>query len=538
MVPYESRVFPGSPSFIEQRRGMLALVETLRALEQRASDASARAAAAFSRRGALLPRERVNRLLDAGRPFLPLATLAGYALDDPNPDTCIPGGSQIAGIGFVSGIRCMVVATDSGIDAGALTEAGNLKLMRCQEIALENRLPFVHLVESAGANLRKYRVDKFIRGGGMFYNLARLSAAGLPVVTVVHGSSTAGGAYMPGLSDYVVMVRGQAKAFLAGPPLLKAATGEIATAEDLGGTHMHATVSGLAEYVAEDDAHAIAIARDVLAALPWERAPAPASAALPPRLPTTDLAGVMVLEHRKPIDMREIITRLVDDSRWLDFKPEYGPQTVCGHAHIEGHAVGFITNNGPIDPAGAAKATQFIQLCNQSGTPIVFLQNTTGYIVGQASEQAGMIKHGSKMIQALSNSRVPQITLYCGASFGAGNYGMCGRAFRPRFCFSWPNARTAVMGGEQAADTLDIVARQQAERTGHPVDEEHLAARKAEIVANFERQASAFYTSGHLLDDGVIDPRDTRAVLAFVLATVGEAQARSLHPVQFGVARF
>ncbi|MFD4838579.1 acyl-CoA carboxylase subunit beta [Achromobacter sp. NPDC058515] len=538
MVPYESRIFPGSPSFIEQRRGMLALVDSLRALEQRACDASARAAATFSRRGALLPRERVNRLLDPGRPFLPLATLAGYALDDPDLDNCIPGGSQIAGIGFVSGIRCMVVATDSGIDAGALTEAGNLKLMRCQEIALENRLPFVHLVESAGANLRKYRVDKFIRGGGMFYNLARLSAAGLPVVTVVHGSSTAGGAYMPGLSDYVVMVRGQAKAFLAGPPLLKAATGEIATAEDLGGTHMHATVSGLAEYVAEDDAHAIAIARDVLAALPWQRAPATAGAALPPRLPATDLAGVMVLEHRKPIDMREIIARLVDDSRWLDFKPDYGPQTVCGHARIEGHAVGFITNNGPIDPAGAAKATQFIQLCNQSGAPIVFLQNTTGYIVGRASEHAGMIKHGSKMIQALSNSRVPQITLYCGASFGAGNYGMCGRAFRPRFCFSWPNARTAVMGGEQAADTLEIVARQQAERSGRPVDEAQLAARKAEIVANFERQASAFYTSGHLLDDGVIDPRDTRAVLAFVLATVGEAEARSLHPVQFGVARF
>ncbi|MGS1009737.1 acyl-CoA carboxylase subunit beta [Achromobacter anxifer] len=537
MIPYESRLPAGSPAFIEQRAGMLALVAEMRALEQRARVASERAAPAFARRGALLPRERVDRLLDPGSPFLPLATLAGYGMDGAELDACVPGGSQIAGIGHVSGVRCMVIATDSGIEAGALTEAGNLKLMRCQEIALENRLPFLHLVESAGANLRKYRVDKFIRGGGMFYNLARLSAAGLPVITVVHGSSTAGGAYMPGLSDYVIMVRGQAKAFLAGPPLLKAATGEVASAEELGGADMHARVSGLAEYVAEDDAHAIAIARAVVAALPWPR-PAAAAIAVPPRLDPDELAGVMVLEHRRPVDMREIIARLVDDSLWLDFKPDYGAQTVCGHARIDGHAVGIISNNGPIDPAGAAKATQFIHLCNQSGTPLLFLQNTTGYIVGRASEEAGMIKHGSKMIQALSNSRVPQITIHCGASFGAGNYGMCGRAFRPRFCFSWPNARTAVMGGEQAAGTLEIIARQQAERSGRPVDEAGLAAQKAEVITNFERQARAFYTSGHLLDDGVIDPRDTRAVLAFVLATISEGQARSPQPMQFGVPRF
>ena len=537
MTPFESRLHPASEAFQSQRAGMLALVDQLRSLEQRAADASARAAPSFAKRGALLPRERVARLLDPGQPFLPVCNLAGFGMDDPDPDRCIPGGSQIAGIGFVSGVRCMVLASDSGIDAGALTEAGNQKIMRCQEIALENRLPFVHLVESAGSNLRKYRVEKFIRGGGMFYNLARLSAAGLPVVTVVHGSSTAGGAYMPGLSDYVVMVRGQAKAFLAGPPLLKAATGEIATDEELGGTDMHASVSGLAEYVAEDDAHAIAVARDILATLPWQRG-ADAPPFLAPRLPTDELAGVMVLEHRKPVDMREVIARLVDDSRWMDFKPDYGVATVCGHARIEGHPVGFISNNGPIDPAGATKASQFIQLCNQSGTPIVFLQNTTGFIVGRLSEEAGMIKHGSKMIQALANSQVPQVTIYCGASFGAGNYGMCGRAFHPRFCFSWPNARTAVMGGEQAATTLEIVARQQAERKGKPVDDARLAEQKTEIVGNFERQASAFYTSGHLLDDGVIDPRDTRAVLAFVLATVREAEARTPRAVQFGVARF
>ena len=537
MTPFSSRLHPASESFQAQRTGMLALIGELRALEQRAADASARAAASFERRGALLPRERLARLLDPGRPFLPLASLAGYGMDDPDPQACVPGGSQIAGIGFVSGVRCMVVVTDSGIDAGALTESGNQKLMRCQELALQNKLPFVHLVESAGSNLRKYRVEKFIRGGGMFYNLARLSAAGLPVVTVVHGSSTAGGAYMPGLSDYVVMVRGQAKAFLAGPPLLKAATGEIATDEELGGTDMHATLSGLAEYVAEDDAHAIALARDILATLSWER-PEPVRDVVPPRLDPQELAGVMVLEHKKPVDMREVIARIVDDSRWMDFKPDYGAATLCGHARIEGHPVAFISNNGPIDPSGATKAAQFIQLCNQSGTPIVFLQNTTGFIVGRASEEAGMIKHGAKMIQALANSQVPQVTLYCGASFGAGNYGMCGRAFEPRFCFSWPNARTAVMGGEQAATTLEIVARQQAARKDKPVDEARLAAQKSEIVANFDAQASAFYTSGHLLDDGVIDPRDTRAVLAFVLATAREAQARTPRAMQFGVARF
>ncbi|WP_326541614.1 acyl-CoA carboxylase subunit beta [Pseudorhodoferax sp.] len=537
MQPFASRIHPASEAFQQQRSGMLALVEELRALERRAAEASARAAPSFAKRGALLPRERVARLLDPGRPFLPLCNLAGYGMDDPDPARCVPGGSQIAGIGFVSGVRCMVVATDSAIDAGALTEAGNQKLMRCQDIALENRLPFVHLVESAGANLRKYRVDKFIRGGGMFYRLARLSAAGLPVLTVVHGASTAGGAYMPGLSDLVVMVRGRAKAFLAGPPLLKAATGEIATDEALGGTDMHASTSGLAEYVAEDDAHAIAIARDILAALPWDR-PVAVADALPPRLPPEELAGAMVLEHKKPVDMRELIARLVDDSRWLDFKPDYGAATVCGQGRIEGQPVAFVTNNGPIDPQGATKAAQFIQWCEQTGTPIVFLQNTTGFIVGRASEEAGMIKHGAKLIQALSNASVPRITLHCGASFGAGNYGMCGRAFEPRFVFSWPNARTAVMGGEQAATTMDIVARQQAERQGKPVDEARLAAQKEEIVANFERQASAFYTSGHLLDDGVIDPRDTRAVLAFVLATAREAEARRLRPVQFGVQRF
>lgn len=540
MIPFPSSIDPSDEAFQGQRAAMLDLVDRLHGLLKRAGDASERSRAAFEKRGALLPRERLARLLDAGSPFLDLCNLAGYGMDEPDLDRSIPGGSQLAGIGFVSGVRCMVVVTDSGINAGALTEAGNQKLMRCQEIAIENRLPFVHLVESAGANLRQYRVEKFVRGGGIFYNLARLSAAGLPIVTVAHGPSTAGGAYLLGMSDYVIMVRGRGKAFLAGPPLLKAATGEIATDEELGGAEMHAAVSGLTEYVAEDDEHAIATARDVVAALDWNCGASIVSPPRPPREPALDLdelAGAMVMDVRRRIDMREIIARLVDGSEWMDFKPDYGAATLCGRGRIAGHAVGFISNNGPIDPAGAVKATQFIQLCEQVGSPIVYLQNTTGFIVGRASEEAGMIKHGSKMVQALSNATVPQITIHCGASFGAGNFGMCGRGFHPRFCFSWPNARTAVMGGEQAATVMDIVARQQAERRGTAVAEAQLAAQKAEIIANFEKQASAFITSGLLLDDGVIDPRSTRAVLAFVLATCREAEARRPRPIQFGVAR-
>jgi len=546
MQKFDSALDMSSALAQEQSEYMSTLINNWQEIELRAQTASEAHRDTFAKRGALLPRERLGALLDPASPFLPLANMAGYLMDDPDPATSVPGGSQIAGIGFVSGVRCMVVITDSAIQAGAMTEAGNLKLMRCQDIALENKLPFIHLVESAGANLRKYRVDKFIRGGGIFYNLARLSAAGIPVITSVHGSSTAGGAYMPGLSDYVVMVRDRARAFLAGPPLLKVATGEIANAEELGGAEMHASVSGLAEYVAHDDRHAISLVRDIVANLDWNRQPlqvtgrsesrtqgvhAPAYAA-------QELLSVMPVASRKPVDMREVIARIVDASQWLDFKPAYGAATICGHAKLDGYTLGIISNNGPLDPAGATKASQFIQLCNQSRLPIVYLQNTTGFIVGRDSEQAGMIKHGSKMIQALSNATVPQITLYCGASYGAGNYGMCGRGFHPRFCFSWPNARTSVMGAEQAAGTLEIVAREQASRRGQTVDETALLRQKQEIIDNFEKQSSALVTSGLLLDDGIIDPRDTRAVLAFVLATCREADQRTTQSMQFGVARF
>jgi geranyl-CoA carboxylase beta subunit len=542
MNPPKTRIDPQSEIFQQQRSAMLALVEQLRTLEGRAVAASAASKPAFDKRSALLPRERLAQLLDPGAPFLELASLAGYCTEDADPESSIPGAAVLAGIGVVSGMRCMVVANDSGIGAGALSALGGRKIMRCQEIALENKLPFVQLVESGGANLLTYKVERFIAGGGLFYNLARLSAAGLPVIAVVHGSSTAGGAYLPGLSDYVIMVRGRAKAFLAGPPLLKAATGEIATDEDLGGAEMHARVSGLAEFVAEDDADAIRIARDLARRLKWDRVgtgnvSAPAQAEPAPKLDADEIAGLMPMSMRKPVDMREVIWRIVDDSEFLEFKPAYGRFTVCGLAAIAGHKVGLISNNGPLDPAGATKATQFIQLCCQAQTPLVYLQNTTGYMVGTKSEAGGMIKHGSKMIQAVSNATVPQITVMCGASFGAGNYGMCGRAFNPRFVFSWPNAQTAVMGPEQAATTMAIVAEGTAARKGRPVDQPALDKMKQAIVANFESQMSAFYTSGLLLDDGVIDPRDTRRVLASALAICAEAETRHLRSIQFGVAR-
>ena len=518
------------------RAHMTALLAQVKDCEARTRQKSESARERFAKRQQLLPRERLGLLLDPGAPFLELSTLAGLGLDHPDLAKSVPGGGIIAGIGFVSGVRCLVMANDSGIDAGALQPMGLDKLLRAQEVALENRLPYVQLVESAGANLMAYRVEDFIRGGSTFRNLARLSAAGLPVVTVTHGSSTAGGAYQTGLSDYIVMVRDRSRAFLAGPPLLKAATGEIATEEELGGAVMHTHVSGLGDYLAEDDRDALRIAREIVAHLPWPRAGLQAPTTFtPPQHDAEDLLALMPRDPKQPVDMREVIARLVDGDSWLEFSPHYGPATVCGHALIEGEPVGIVTNNGPIDSAGANKATHFIQACCQSRTPIVYLQNTTGYMVGRLHEEAGIIKHGSKMIQAVTNASVPQITIHCGASFGAGNYGMCGRGFAPRFAFSWPNARTAVMGGEQAAGTMRMVTEAAMRRKGE-VDQAKLDALERQIIDRFEQQMSVFTTSARLLDDGVIDPRDTRAVLAFVLATCREAQAHVPQPMQFSVA--
>ena len=519
---------------------MLALIDELAVLNARAPSLSASKLPRFEKRGQLLPRDRLSRLLDPGLPFLEICNLAGYLLDTPDADRSIPGGTIIGGIGYVSGTRCAIVVDDSGIKAGSLTTAGGWRLERMQQIALKQKLPFIHLVESAGGDLINYTVESFIDGGRLFANLARLSKAGIPVLAILHGASTAGGAYMPGLSDYVIGVKGPkgygGEAYLAGPPLLKAATGEVASAQELGGAEMHATTTGLVDYLAEDDGEAVLMMRELVGRLGWhnksETKPYEA-----PTLSIEDIAGIVSVDYRKPYDVREVIARLVDGSDFTDFKPDYGVSTVCAQASIFGHPVGIISNNGPIDPNGATKAAQFIQLMDQAGTPLLFLQNTTGYLVGKAYEQAGMIKHGAKMIQAVTNADVPRITLLIGASFGAGNYGMCGRGFDPDFVFSWPNAKTGVMGGEQAATVMEIVADAQAARAGVEPDVKKRAAQRETLTHIFDSQSSAFYTSGHLLDDGVIDPRDTRKLLGVLLPIVMEAKIRKLRPNSFGVAR-
>lgn len=517
------------------RAAHLALIETFRELEAKVRAVSARANRRFRDRGQLPPRERLELLFDHDQPFLELSTLCGLGMHDDDAAENVFGGGCIAGIGIVSGVRCMVLANDSGIKGGAMHPMGIEKIIRAQQIALENRLPYVQLVESAGANLM-FQSELFVRGGMMFANMAKLSATGLPVISVVHGSSTAGGAYQTGMADQVILVRGRSKVFLAGPPLLKAATGEIADDEALGGAEMHATVTGVGEFLAEDDADAIRICRELLAKLNWTRAASSWSGPAP-LFGADELLSVAPANYRTPYDVREVIARIVDGSDFLDFKPDYGPQTLCGYASIEGNPVGLLGNNGPIDSNGATKATQFIQLCCQTGLPLVFLQNTTGFMVGVEAERSGIVKHGSKMIQAVTNATVPKITFQIGASFGAGHYGMCGRSFGPRFVFSWPNNRLSVMGGDQAAKVLAIVSEDAARRRGVEPDMAQIEATTAEVTETYDRDSTALFATARLWDDGLIDPRDTRRVLGFCLETIHEAEQRTLRPNTFGVAR-
>ena len=539
MTQYRSRIDPSSERFVANREEMLALVEKLRSLETRAHDLSERRRPRFEERGQLPPRERLSGLLAPGLPFLELYNMANYLVDDQDPDSTIPGASMICGIGFVSGVRCMVFVDDSGINAGASTTTSVNKALGVLRVAQEQRLPLIHLVESAGANLMQYTVELWANGGGMFHGLARLSAAGIPTIVVLHGPSTAGGAYQPGMSDYVIGVKKNGMAALAGAALVKAATGEVAEDAQLGGSEMHASVSGLVEYLAEDDSHGLEIARDLIGRLDWNSAcprPEPRTFQEPAFSPD-EIAGVVPVDYQKPYDVREVVARIVDGSDFVDFKPRYGVSTVCIQADIFGQPCALIGNNGPIDPNGATKAAQFFQLCDQSNLPIIFLNNTTGYMVGIEYEHAGMIKHGSKMIQAVSNVKVPKISLYIGASFGAGNYGMCGYAYEPDFLFTWPNATTGVMGGEQAALTMEHVMINSARRRGKEIDSAALEAQKHAIIEHYDRQSDAFYTSGRLLDHGMIDPRDTRKVLGFALQTCWESRNRTLRPNSFGIAR-
>ncbi len=538
MTIFRSQIDPASESFKANRADMLALIGRMEDLNRRGAIRSEARKPRFVERNQLTPRERVAGLLDPGMPFLVMGNMAGYLLDTADEEKSLPGGNAIAGIGFIRGVRCAVAVDDSGIQAGALTQATAFRIRRMQEIALAQKLPFIHLVESAGANLMEYTVEGFLIGGRLFANQARLSGAGVPVITVLHGSSTAGGAYMPGMSDYVIGVKGRGRAFLAGPPLLKAATGEIATEEELGGAEMHASVSGLVEYLAEDDGEGVEMCREVVQRLNWNVGEtATASDGPAPLYDPDEIAGIVPVDYRKPYEVREVVARIVDGSEFLDFKPRFGVTTVCLQAGVMGRGCGIIGNNGPIDPDGAAKATQFLQLCDQAGIPMVFLQNTTGYIVGRDYERAGMIKHGSKMIQSVTNIEVPRLTFMTGASFGAGNYGMCGRGYDPDFLYTWPNATTGVMGGDQAAKTMTMVAEGVARSKGQDVDEERLRKQEERLVRHFDGQSSAFYTSGRLQDDGMIDPRETRRTLGFLLATVDEARRRTVRPNSFGVAR-
>ena len=539
MTTIESRIDPRGTAFAKNRQEMLAEVAALRALESKARREEESKRERYAARGQILPRERVRQMLDRGSPWLELSTLCGYKLHD-DKDGSLAGGNVITGIGYVSGVRSIVSATNYVIKGGTMTPLGVVKMQRVQEIALAQKLPLISMIESGGANLR-YQVEMFIAGGKSFATQARMSAAGIPQVTVVHGSSTAGGAYIPGLSDYVIMVKQKARVFLAGPPLLLAATGERAGEEDLGGAEMHASVAGTTEFVAENDADAIRIARDVVKNLGWRPIPPARDAEpKPPLYDPDELCGVVPVDYRKPYDCREIVARITDGSEFLEFKPDYDTQTICGRARIAGMQVAIIGNNGPITVNGATKATHFIQLACQSGIPIVYLMNTTGYMVGTQSEQTGIVKHGAKMIQAVANATVPQITIVVGGSFGAGNYGMCGRGLGPSFIFAWPNSRTAVMGGEQAAKVFEVIGRQKLAREGReitPDDEGMMKAYGATIIEQFDKESHAFTASAHLFDDGVIDPRDTRRVLELVLSVCSEARARAVPVNTFGVAR-
>ena len=536
MTALVSKLDPRSAAFAANAARMQQRLDEVRALQAMVVAESESKRAKFEQRGQLLPRERVARLLDRGSDFLELSPLAGLGMHDDDGKKAVLGGGSIVGIGTVAGKRVLVSASDSAVKGGTVAPMGLKKALRAQELAAQNKLPLIALVESGGANLM-YQAEIFVDGGRAFANQARLSAAGIPQIAVVHGSSTAGGAYLPGLSDYVVLVKGRSNIYLAGPPLVKAAIGEDASDEELGGAQMHAELTGLGEYLAENDAHAIALVRELLAALPWDTVPT--SATFPePLHASEELLGIVPADEREPYDVREVIARLVDGSDFLEFKAPYATDTVCGHARLHGHAVGLVGNNGPIQPQGSTKAAQFIQLCDQSGTPLVFLQNTTGYMVGKAAEQAGAIKHGSKMIQAVANARVPKFTIVLGGSFGAGNYGMCGRGFDPHFIFAWPSARTAVMGGAQAAQVMDILNRAKLERLGLPANDEALRAMSDALRLRLDAESTALFGTARLWDDGVIDPRDTRRMLGLCLALAAEAERRQLRPNTYGVARF
>ncbi|MFH9004656.1 carboxyl transferase domain-containing protein [Streptomyces afghaniensis] len=525
---------PASEAFRANEEAHHALVEELRAkLAAAAQGGGEKARARHTARGKLLPRDRVDTLLDPGSPFLELAPLAADGMYEGQA----PAAGVIAGIGRVSGRETVIIANDATVKGGTYYPMTVKKHLRAQEVALDNRLPCVYLVDSGGAFLPMQDEvfpdrDHF---GRIFYNQARMSGAGIPQIAAVLGSCTAGGAYVPAMSDEAVIVRNQGTIFLGGPPLVKAATGEVVTAEELGGGEVHSRVSGVTDHLAENDAHALRIVRTIVSTLPT-RGPIPWEVTEPtePKVDPHDLYGAVPVDSRTPYDVREIIARIVDGSRFAEFKSEFGQTLVTGFARIHGHPVGIVANNGILFSESAQKGAHFIELCDQRGIPLVFLQNISGFMVGKDYEAGGIAKHGAKMVTAVACTRVPKLTVVVGGSYGAGNYSMCGRAYSPRFLWMWPNAKISVMGGEQAASVLATVKRDQLEARGESWPAEDEDAFKAPIRAQYERQGNAYYATARLWDDGVIDPLDTRQVLGLALTACANAP---LGDPQFGVFR-
>jgi acyl-CoA carboxylase subunit beta len=530
MTVLQSTLDSRSPSFAEAAEAMTAKLAEIAAEHAKAlAGGGPKYVERHHARGKLTPRERIELLLDPDSPFLELSPLAAWGSEFQ------VGASIVVGIGAVSGVECLVVANDPTVKGGTSNPWTLRKILRANQVAFENRLPVISLVESGGADLPTQK-EVFVPGGQMFRDLTRLSAAGIPTIALVFGNSTAGGAYVPGMSDHVVMIKERSKVFLAGPPLVKMATGEESDDESLGGAEMHARTSGLADYFAVDELDALRIGRRIVARLNWRKlGPVPGPVTEPVADPD-DLLGVVPPDLRTPFDPREVIARIVDGSEFDEFKALYGSSLVTGWATLHGYPIGILANaRGILFSEESQKAAQFIQLANRADTPLLFLHNTTGYMVGKQYEERGMIKHGSMMINAVSNSTVPHISLLIGASYGAGHYGMCGRAYDPRFLFAWPSAKAAVMGGAQLAGVISIVSRAAAEARGQEYDEAADATMKAAIEAQIEAESLPMFLSGRLYDDGVIDPRDTRTVLGMCLSVIANAPVKGTS--NFGVFR-
>ena len=518
MNAIKSALDPHGSEFGQRREAMLAKLEQLDAEHVKALQGGGeKYVARHHKRGKLLARERIELLVDPDSPFLELSPLAAWGTDFP------VGASVITGIGVVEGVECMIVANDPTVRGGASNPWTVKKSFRASDIALENRLPVINLVESGGADLPTQK-EIFIPGGRMFRDLSRLSAAKIPTIALVFGNSTAGGAYIPGMCDYVVMVKERAKVFLGGPPLVKMATGEEADDEELGGAEMHARQSGLADYMAADEQDALRLGRQIVKRLGHRKQGPEPGAVMEPRYDEEELLGIVPEDLKIPFDPKEVIARIADGSEFDEFKPLYGTSLITGWATLHGYPIGVLANaQGVLFSQEAQKAAQFIQLANQSDTPLLFLHNTTGYMVGKEYEQGGIIKHGALMVNAVSNSKVPHLTVVMGASYGAGNYGMCGRAYDPRFLFTWPSAKSAVMGPQQLAGVLSIVSRAAAEGRGQVYDEAQDAAMRELVEGQIEAESLPYFLSGRLYDDGVIDPRDTRTVLGLCLSVIHNA---------------